>query len=41
MKRILLTLAILFGLIAAGLAVQLEFAPLSYAGDPAPSSSPP
>jgi hypothetical protein len=35
MRRIVLILAAAFALVAAGLVVQIEFTPLSYAGDPA------
>lgn len=37
MKKLWLMCAIILALAAAGILVQIEFAPLSYAGDPAPS----
>jgi hypothetical protein len=37
MKKALLAVAIILALGAAGIVVQFQFAPLSYAGDPAPA----
>jgi hypothetical protein len=40
MRRKLLILAAILGLVALGVVVQIQFAPLSYAGDPSPASPP-
>ena len=36
MKKILLQGAVVIALVAAGVVVQMHYAPLSYAGDPSP-----
>jgi len=40
MKKVLLAIALILALGAIGIVVQFQFAPLSYAGDPAPAAPP-